>query len=662
MKNYKGITLIALIITIIVMLILAAVTINIAINGGLFEYAEKSATDTKLAKLEEKLWQEYMTLKMNDYANGTNNASFDTAVDTINEKGEYNIVKIPEGGITDIILSSDNIIIGIDDNTKTEMITVDFEGEEGAYQYYAVIGEYTYKIDYNNDGKVIIEKEPSEISGGEAIETNELSITLANSSLATTSIEGNQITIIGSKATGETTFTVSYGNIEKNGTLVAKNIIERSLDGAMWLGSNFTIGTTITNVTTSNSNIAQVVQLSDNTYSLVCGNTEGVAEATVTTASETLDFKIQSTAKIVYPTNGATNTANTTITGATTGYGTNNPIIPRGFYAINTKDAKWVDNNGNSVASSNVNKGLTIMDTNGNQFVWVPIIITETDTPPNDSNQTCVIAAMERTNWSTSDGSTSAPNSSYKEPYTSGYTTEKADWYDMMKSVYNFGGFYVGRFETGSTTIRASGSFGTCNTIIQQDSYPYRSLGWGTAMNNIEDAITVTSGGNTTNYGNGAACLGKNMYNSTSYGAKSSLIYGSQWDAILKWIDSEDYQVWASTIWGNYKNNNQTILKRGAYDSSYTPIRSAYANKKEKVLTTGASDDFKSKNIYDMAGNMQEWTMEGYRSGNNTSRTLRGGYYNLNYSIPDAASHRGLRKPDEIASFFGFRVSLFVVN
>ena len=67
MKNYKGITLIALIITIIVMLILAAVTINIAINGGLFEYAEKSATDTKLAKLEEKLWQEYMTLKMNDY-------------------------------------------------------------------------------------------------------------------------------------------------------------------------------------------------------------------------------------------------------------------------------------------------------------------------------------------------------------------------------------------------------------------------------------------------------------------------------------------------------------------------------------------------------------------------------------------------------------------
>ena len=45
MKNQKGITLIALIITIIVMLILVAVTISVVLNGGLFEKAEDEDTD-----------------------------------------------------------------------------------------------------------------------------------------------------------------------------------------------------------------------------------------------------------------------------------------------------------------------------------------------------------------------------------------------------------------------------------------------------------------------------------------------------------------------------------------------------------------------------------------------------------------------------------------
>ena len=45
----KGITLIALVITIIVMLILVAVTISMAINGGLFEKAGKATGETRNA-------------------------------------------------------------------------------------------------------------------------------------------------------------------------------------------------------------------------------------------------------------------------------------------------------------------------------------------------------------------------------------------------------------------------------------------------------------------------------------------------------------------------------------------------------------------------------------------------------------------------------------
>ena len=54
-NNNKGITLIALIITIIVMLILVAVTINVALNGGLFERAKNAKEQTQLQMDREEL-------------------------------------------------------------------------------------------------------------------------------------------------------------------------------------------------------------------------------------------------------------------------------------------------------------------------------------------------------------------------------------------------------------------------------------------------------------------------------------------------------------------------------------------------------------------------------------------------------------------------------
>ncbi len=54
-RNQKGITLIALIITIIVMLVLVGVTINVALTGGLFEKGEKAAYQTNVATIKEQV-------------------------------------------------------------------------------------------------------------------------------------------------------------------------------------------------------------------------------------------------------------------------------------------------------------------------------------------------------------------------------------------------------------------------------------------------------------------------------------------------------------------------------------------------------------------------------------------------------------------------------
>jgi hypothetical protein len=60
----NGITLIALLITIIIMLILAGVTINITLNGGLFGQAQNAVTETEIAQIKEQIQVDIMNSKM----------------------------------------------------------------------------------------------------------------------------------------------------------------------------------------------------------------------------------------------------------------------------------------------------------------------------------------------------------------------------------------------------------------------------------------------------------------------------------------------------------------------------------------------------------------------------------------------------------------------
>ena len=81
-------------------------------------------------------------------------------------------------------------------------------------------------------------------------------------------------------------------------------------------------------------------------------------------------------------------------------------------------------------------------------------------------------------------------------------------------------------------------------------------------------------------------------------GIKSSMISGSQWDQTLIWFDTQ----------GEAKKDyvyNST--GKGYYDANI-------------FITTGSSTDYAVNNIYDMAGNACDWTLEA--SGN--TRVRRG--------------------------------------
>ena len=72
MKNQKGITLIALVITIIVLLILAGVTIAMLTGeNGILTKAKTADTDTKNAEAAERINMELQAFKTDILANGS---------------------------------------------------------------------------------------------------------------------------------------------------------------------------------------------------------------------------------------------------------------------------------------------------------------------------------------------------------------------------------------------------------------------------------------------------------------------------------------------------------------------------------------------------------------------------------------------------------------
>ena len=76
MKKYKrknnGITLVALVITIIILLILAGIAINSLANSGLLTKAGEAAKLSKLKEIEEFAQIAYMTRQLEEISGGEN--------------------------------------------------------------------------------------------------------------------------------------------------------------------------------------------------------------------------------------------------------------------------------------------------------------------------------------------------------------------------------------------------------------------------------------------------------------------------------------------------------------------------------------------------------------------------------------------------------------
>ena len=314
-----------------------------------------------------------------------------------------------------------------------------------------------------------------------------------------------------------------------------------------------------------------------------------------------------------------------------------------------------------------IDTGLVIKDASGNEYVWVVVPRTTAvykttglgKTTFTDADYTSIENDLKEYT-KTYRGSISYSDVYYPDDKNVGWFADATAYNNlknsMLKSVYENGGFYVGRYEAGIDTT--AGTNRTSNTdknsngkytmpsttpVSRADAYPYT---WVTRTQAQNLASNVNSGTKT-----------------------SSLMFGVQWDLVLAFMHNKgniaDSTLTSnSTTMGNYKVNLWTIKNANAkYSTNSGSTFTACPNpfKKESyssiLLTTGADSSFSVQNIYDIAGNVWEWTLEKTSNTNNPCADRGGFFIGTGSDYPAAGRYDD--SADVSSKVIGFRVSLF---
>lgn len=309
------------------------------------------------------------------------------------------------------------------------------------------------------------------------------------------------------------------------------------------------------------------------------------------------------------------------------------------------------------VDGTDLDTGLVIENSDGDEYVWIEVPKLASVYPTAGISITDFTddeyAKIENDlqNYASTYRSGSSASDTYYSDETTGLSSSEyiAMKQKMLKSVYQSGGFYIGRYEAGTDTKRTNHASISGITIKSQaNKYP---LNWVTCS----EAQTLASQAGTN-------------------GHTGSLMFGIQWDLVEKYIESKAVSQGTaigtiqsqlktdSTSWGNYSSTLYNITNESAQYSTNngsTWIVAPYDKTSEgtTLLTTGSIATFRKQNIFDLAGNVWEWTLE-YSANTGTPCTIRGGSYESS-STENNANYRNNGNTAFSYYSIGFRVTIY---
>ncbi len=200
--------------------------------------------------------------------------------------------------------------------------------------------------------------------------------------------------------------------------------------------------------------------------------------------------------------------------------------------------------------------------------------------------------------------STNCDNEKYfAENQLQGMTKQKflqnlqEEWEETITSIETYGGFWIGRYETGNLSNDVPVITGS-NTDIEA-----KNDNWYTLYKKLQNIDTTNS-------------------------VKTSMIWGCLWDETLQWfVDSKTLNyanLLMSNGWGNYYDS---VVKSDDGKTELSGQFSTGDKLNSKLLATGCAKYTSANNVFDMAGNVVEWTLQLGTVNSMNNRVCRGSSY-----------------------------------